>query len=105
MQWSDISLDRSVKVNIGLTQGSPLLFFMVMELISMEISTNDILRKMMYVDDLAIIAESMQTIQNYKKCSRNGRGVREARTENEPGEDRSDVGWTPEREVEHQVGW
>ncbi|KAI0231995.1 hypothetical protein LSAT2_017662 [Lamellibrachia satsuma] len=78
---------------------------MVMELISMEISTNDVLRKMMYVDDLAIIAESMQTIQNYKKCSRNGRGVREARTENEPGEDRSDVGWIPEREVEHRVGW
>ena len=23
-------------------------------------------------------------------------GVQEARTENEPGEDRSDVGWTPE---------
>ena len=32
-------------------------------------------------------------------------GVQEAWTENEPGEDRSDVGWTPERGVEHQVGW
>ena len=31
-------------------------------------------------------------------------GVQEARTENEPGEDRSD-GWTPERGVEQQVGW
>ena len=31
--------------------------------------------------------------------------IREARTENEPREDRSDVGWTPERGVEHQVGW
>ena len=30
--------------------------------------------------------------------------VQETRTENEPGEDRSDVGWTPERGVEHQVG-
>ena len=25
--------------------------------------------------------------------------------ENEPREDISDVGWTPERGVEHQVGW
>ena len=32
-------------------------------------------------------------------------GVREARTANEPREDRSDVDWTPERGVEHQVGW
>ena len=31
-------------------------------------------------------------------------GIREARTENEPREDRSDVGWTPERGVEHQDG-
>ena len=30
-------------------------------------------------------------------------GVQEAQTENEPREDRSDVGWTPERGVEHQV--
>ena len=32
-------------------------------------------------------------------------GVQEAQTENEPGEDRSDVGWTPERGVGHQVWW
>ena len=32
-------------------------------------------------------------------------GVREAWTANEPREDRSDVGWTPERGIEHQVGW
>ena len=31
-------------------------------------------------------------------------GVQEARSKDEPGEDRSDVGWTPERGVEHQVG-
>ena len=32
-------------------------------------------------------------------------GVREARTENQPREDISDMDWTPEREVEHQVEW
>ena len=53
-------------VNIGLRQGSaisPLLFIMVMELISKKISMKDVLRKMMYADDLAIIAESKQEIQ------------------------------------------
>ena len=48
-------------VNIGLRQGSALsslLFIMVMELISRKISTKDVLRKMVYADDLAIIAES-----------------------------------------------
>ena len=36
---------------------------MVMEIISRNISTKDILRKMMYADDLAIIAESKQDLQ------------------------------------------
>ena len=36
---------------------------MVMELISRKISTKDVLRKMMYADDLAIIAESKQELQ------------------------------------------
>ena len=52
--------------NIGLRQGSalnPLLFIMVMELISMKISTKDVLRKMIYADNLAIIAESKQELQ------------------------------------------
>ena len=90
-------------VNIGLRQGSalsPLLFIMVMEIISRKISTKDILRKMMYADDLTIIAESKQDLEEVLEG-----GVREARTENEPREDRSDVDWTPERRVEHQVGW
>ena len=32
-------------------------------------------------------------------------GVQEAWTENEVGVGKSDVCWTPERGVEHQVGW
>ena len=36
---------------------------MVMELMSRKISTKDVLRKMMYADDLAIMAESKQELQ------------------------------------------
>ena len=36
---------------------------MVLALISRKISTKDVLRKMMYADDLAIIAESKQDLQ------------------------------------------
>ena len=56
-------LSEEFPVNIGLRQGSvlnPLLFIMLMELISRKISTNDVLRKTMYADDLVIIAESKQ---------------------------------------------
>ena len=70
-------LPEEFPVNIGLRQGSalsPLLFIMVMEIISRKISTKDILRKMMYADDLAIIAESKQDLQEvleeWKGCSR-----------------------------------
>ena len=59
-------LSEEFSFNIGLRQGSalsPLLFIMVMELISRKISTKDVLRKMMYADDLAIIAESKQELQ------------------------------------------
>ena len=59
-------LSEEFPVNIGLMQGSalsPLLFIMVMELISRKISTKDVLRKMMHADDLATIAESKQELQ------------------------------------------
>ena len=49
-------LSEEFPVNIGWRQGSalsPLLFIMVMELISRKISTKDFLRKMIYADDLA----------------------------------------------------
>ena len=47
-------------MNIGLRQGSalsPLLFILVMKLISRKITTADTLRKIMFVNDLAIVAE------------------------------------------------
>ena len=59
-------LSEEFLVNIGLKQGSalsPLLFIMVMKLISRKINTKNVLRKLMYVDDLAIIAESKQELQ------------------------------------------
>ena len=59
-------LSEEFPVNIGLRQGSalsPLLFIMVMELISRKIRTNDVLVKVMYADDLAMIAESKQKLQ------------------------------------------
>ena len=98
-------LSEEFPVNIGLRQGSalsPLLVIMVMEIISRKISMKDILRKMMYADDLAIIAESKQELQEVlEERKKHGK----AWTENEPRKDRNDVGWTPERGVEHQVGW
>ena len=98
-------LSEKFPVNISLRQGSalsPLLFIMLIELISRKTSTKDVLRKMMYADNLAIIAEQTRTTGSVGGMEG---GVQEAWTENEPGEDRSDVGWTPERGVERQVGW
>ena len=59
-------LSEGFPVNIGYRQGSdlnPLLFIMVMALISRKISTKDVLRKVMYADDLAMIADSKQELQ------------------------------------------
>ena len=55
-------MSNEFQVNIGLRQGSalrPLLFILVMELISRKISTTDALVKSrpMYADDLMIVAE------------------------------------------------
>ena len=51
-------MSNEFQVNIGLRQGSalsPLLFILVMELISRKISTTDALRKIMHADDLVIV--------------------------------------------------
>ena len=59
---------------------------MVVALISRKISIKDVLRKGMYANDLAMIAD--------KKTRTTGsvggmeEGVQEARTDNEPGEDK-----------------
>ena len=66
---------------------------MVVALISRKISIKDVLRKGMYANDLAMIADTNQELQEV--------GVQEARTDNEPGEDRRDVGLTSERGLEH----
>ena len=51
--------------NIGLRQGSaftPLLFIVVLELISRNVSMKDISRKLLYADDLAIVAEDKEKL-------------------------------------------
>ena len=53
-------MSNEFQVNIGLRQGSalsPLFFILVMELISRKITTTA-LRKIMYTDDLVIVAEA-----------------------------------------------
>ena len=54
------------QASIGLRQGSalsPLLVTLVMELISRKISTTDALRKIMYADDLVIVADHREESQ------------------------------------------
>ena len=48
------------KVNVGLRQGSalsPLLFIAMVELISRKIGSKDILRKLLYAGNLAVVAD------------------------------------------------
>ena len=57
-------LSEEFKVNIGLRQGNdPLLFIMVVALISRKFSKKDVLRKGMYANDLAMIADTTQELQ------------------------------------------
>ena len=68
---------------------------MVVALISRKISRKDDLRKGMYANDLAMIADTKQELQELLEEWKGG--GQEARTDNEPGEDRRDVGLTSER--------
>ena len=72
---------------------------MVVALISRKISMKDDLRKGMYANDLAMIADTKQELQGTVGGMEGG--GQEARTDNEPGEDRRDVGLTSERGLEH----
>ena len=68
-------LSEEFKVNIGLRQGNdPLLFIMVVALISRKFNKKDVLRKGMYANDLAMIADKKQELQevlrNRRGCSR-----------------------------------
>ena len=56
-------MSEQFSVNIGLRQGSalsPLLLIVVMELISGKVSMKEISRKLLYADDLAIVAEDKE---------------------------------------------
>ena len=53
-------------VGLGLRQGSalsPLLFIMVMNLISGKVSEQEELKKMLYADDLAVVADNKEDLQ------------------------------------------
>ena len=72
---------------------------MVVALISRKISIKDVLRKGMYANDLAMIADkktrTTASVGAMEGC------VQEGRTDNEPGEDRRDAGLTSDRGLEH----
>ena len=59
-------ISEKFKADIGLRQGSALrtlLFIAVVEVISRKASTRDILRKLLYADDLAVVADSETDLQ------------------------------------------
>ena len=58
-------MSEQFSVNIGLIQGSalsPPLFIVVMELISRKVYTKDTSSKLLYADDLAIVAEDKEEL-------------------------------------------
>ena len=59
-------ISEEFRVDISLRQGSalsPLLFIAVVEMVSRKASTRDILRKLLYADDLAVVADSEADLQ------------------------------------------
>ena len=96
----DMGCRKSLKLtSVRGNENYPLLFIMVVALIIRNISMKDVLRKGMYANDLAMIADK-KTRTTGSVGAMEG-DVQEARTDNEPGEDRRDVGLTSERGLEH----
>ena len=61
-----LGISEESRVDVGLIKGSalsPLLFIAVAEVISRKTSTRDILRKLLYSDDLASVADSEVDLQ------------------------------------------
>ena len=59
-------ISEEFRVDVGLSQGnalSPLVFIAVVDVISKKSSTRDILHKLLYADDLAIVADSEADLQ------------------------------------------
>ena len=59
-------ISEEFSVDVGLRQGSalsPLLLFAVVEVVNRKASTRDILRKLLYADDLAVVADSEANLQ------------------------------------------
>ena len=63
-----MQISEEFKMNIGLRQGSalsPLLFIAVVEVISRKVSMRDVLCKLLYADDLAVVADSEADLQEW----------------------------------------
>ena len=98
-------MSNEFQVNIGLRQGSalsPLRFILVMELISRKISTTDATKKIMYADDLVIVAEHREEWQG--ALEEWNEMFKKTWLKDEPRQDRIDVGWETHRGAKHQVG-
>ena len=96
-------VSKEFQVNIGLRLGSalsPWRFILVMELISRKISTTDFPKKIMYADDLVIVADHRE-----EYARRTGVYMfKKTWPKDELSQYRSHVGWETERGAKHQVG-
>ena len=95
-------ISEEFRVNVCQRQGnapSPLLFIAVVEVISRKASTRDILRKLLYADDLAVVADSEADLQErlveWKEIWQ---------TKSKSGEDGDALGQAAEQRSKHITG-